>query len=61
VEAYLTEVVHSHPRTWKGDVDALHALLLNAGAKRLLLAIEAASARRLFGSQYVIALIVETA
>jgi transposase len=61
VEAYLTEVVHSHPRTWKSDVEALHSLLLNVGAKRLLLAIEAARSKRQFGSQYVIALIVETA
>lgn len=61
MEAYLTEVVHRHPRTWKGDVEGLHALLLSAGAARLLAAIKGAAPKRLFGSQYVTALIAETA
>jgi hypothetical protein len=61
MEAYLTEVVHRHPRTRKGDVEGLHALLLSAGAARLLAAIKSAAPKRLFGSQYVTALIAETA
>lgn len=61
VESYLTEVVHRHPRTWQGDVGALHALLVSAGSERLVGAIARAAARRLFGSQYVTAAIQETA
>jgi transposase len=61
MEGYLTEIVHRHPRTWKGDMEGLHALLLAAGPARLLAAIRAAIPRRLFGAQYVTALIAETA
>jgi transposase len=61
MEPYLTEVVHRHPRTWKGDVEEIHALLASAGPARLREAIERAHARRLFGSQYVKALLAEIA
>jgi hypothetical protein len=61
MEADLTEIVHRHPRVWKGDVEALHALLLSAGPARLLAAIRSAALKRLFGAQYVKPLIVETA
>lgn len=60
-EAYLTEIVHRHPRTWKGDVEALHALLLSVGADRLLRALETAADQRLFGAPYVQAILKETA
>jgi transposase len=60
-EAFLTEVVHRHPRTWQGDVEELHALLIAAGPVRLVEAIERAFSRRLFGSQYVKAVLAETA
>ena len=60
-EAYLTELVHRHPRTWRGDVEALHALLVSAGAVRLLAALSRAAAKKLFGSQYVEQALKETA
>jgi len=61
VEPFLTEIVHRHPRTWKGDVEALHAALLAVGPVQLLEAIGTAFSRRLFGSQYVDNLLAETA
>jgi transposase len=60
-ESYLTELVHRHPRTWRGDVEALHALLVSAGAVRLVAALERAGSRKLFGSQYVEQALKETA
>jgi transposase len=50
---FLTEVVHRRPRTWKGDVEDLYALLEKVGAERLLAAIQAAELRELFGAEYV--------
>lgn len=61
VEAYLTEIVHRHPRTWRGDVEALHALLVSAGGSRLLAAIVQAGSKKLFGAQYVTTVLKETA
>ena len=61
VEAYLTEVVHRQPRTWRGDVEDLHALLVSVGAARLLAALIKAGSRKLFGSQYVTTVLKETA
>jgi len=60
-ESYLTELVHRHPRTWRGDVEALHALLVSAGAVRLLAALAHAATKKLFGSQYVEQALKETA
>lgn len=60
-EAYLTEIVHRHPRTWRGDVEALHALLVSAGGVRLLAAIGQASSKKLFGAQDVTTVLKETA
>jgi transposase len=60
-EAYLTELVHLHPRTWRGDVEALHALLVSAGPVRLLAALSHAASKKLFGSQYVERALKETA
>jgi hypothetical protein len=60
-ESYLTEIVHRHPRTWRGDVEALHALLVSAGGVRLLAAMVTAGSRKLFGSQYVTSVLKETA
>jgi transposase len=53
MESYLTEIVHRHPRTWRGDVEDLHEILLSEGGVRLLAAIKSAASRRLFGAQYV--------
>ena len=61
VEPFLTEIVHRHPRTWKGDVETLHALLSTAGPVRFLEAVEGAFSKRLFGSGYVKALLAEIA
>jgi transposase len=61
VEQFLTEIVHRRPRTWKGDVEALHALLLQVGADRLLEVIEACASKRLFGSEYATRAVAETA
>jgi hypothetical protein len=58
---FLTEIVHARPRTWKGDVEKLHELLITRGPQPLLAAIQDASARRLFGAEYVADLIRETA
>ena len=60
-EAYLTELVHRHPRTWRGDVEALHLLLVSAGAVRLIAALLHATSKKLFGSQYVEQALKETA
>jgi len=50
---YLTELVHQHPRTWKGDVEQLYELLERLGEPRLLQAMQAAMLRGLIGVQYV--------
>jgi len=57
----LTEIVHARPRTWKGDVEKLHDLLVAKGPQILLAAIGEALARRLFGAEYVADLIRVTA
>lgn len=56
-EALLTEIVHSRPRTWKGDVERLFEALQAHGAADLLAAIRAALARELFGAEYVLDLL----
>ena len=60
-ESYLTEIVHRHPRTWRGDVEDLYASLVSAGGVRLLAALRRAAAKKLFGAQYVTAALKETA
>ena len=60
-EAYLTELVYKHPRTWRGDVEELHALLVSVGGARLLAALIKAGSKKLFGSQYVTTVLKETA
>lgn len=57
----LTEIVHARPRTWKGDVEKLHDLLVSKGPQALLAAIGEALARRLFGAEYVADLLRVTA
>jgi transposase len=52
-EDYLTEIVHRRPRTWKGDVDALHELLVARGPQALEQAMATAFHRRLLGAEYV--------
>jgi transposase len=53
-EQFLTEVVHSRRRTWRGDVERLYDLLVHDGPQRLLAAMERAHADGLFGAEYVV-------
>ena len=61
VVEFITEVVHIRPRTWKGDVEKLHEILLGRGAAPLLAAVQKAAAKHLFGAEYVSDLLKETA
>lgn len=56
---FLTEIVHRRPRTWKGDVEALYALLEHHGEERLIQAVQAAALRGLFGAEYVRSFVAE--
>jgi transposase len=58
---YLTEVVHRRRKTWKDDVDTMHAMLESVGPVRLKKAIAAAHHRGLFGAEYVRAALEEFA
>jgi len=53
----LTEIVHRHPRTWPGEVEALFDLLQEVGEVRLQRALKHAVSRRLFGARFVADLI----
>ena len=53
VEPFLTELVHRGPLAWKGDVVALHGLLVSEGPTRLLAAIERAASKRAFDARSV--------
>ncbi len=52
-EALLTEIVHRHPRTWRGEVEILFDLLQSFGEQRLYEAMQAAVKSRLYGAHYV--------
>lgn len=56
---FLTEIVHRRPRTWKGDVEVLYALLEHHGEERLIQAVQAAELRGLFGAEYVRSFVAE--
>jgi transposase len=56
---FLTEIVHCRPRTWKGDVEVLYALLEHHGEERLVQAVQAAELRGLFGAEYVRSFVAE--
>jgi transposase len=60
-EAYLTEIVHKRPRTWRGDVERLYDLLLEVGPKRLLSAMSRSADDRLFGAEHVADAVKEVA
>jgi hypothetical protein len=51
---FLTEVIHARPRTWRGDVEKLHELLTAQGPQKVLIAIQDALSRHLFGAEYVV-------
>lgn len=55
-EAYLTELIHARPHTWKGDVERLFALLEEVGEARFLRLLQRALFSRLYGAEYVVQL-----
>jgi transposase len=59
-EAYLTELIHQRPHTWKGDVERLFALLEELGDGIFRLVLQRALFTRLIGSEYVVQLAART-
>jgi hypothetical protein len=55
-EAYLTELVHQRPLTWKGDVERLFALLEELGDGLFRSVLQRALFQRLIGAEYVVRL-----
>lgn len=55
-DAYLTELIHQRPHTWKGDVERLFALLEELGDGVFRLVLQRALFTRLIGSEYVVQL-----
>ncbi len=55
-EAYLTELIHARPYTWKGDVERLFALLEEMGEERFTRLLQRALFQRLYGAEYVVRL-----
>ncbi len=55
-EAYLTELVHQRPFTWKGDIERLFALLEELGDARTRTVLQRALFQRLIGAEYVVRL-----
>lgn len=55
-EAYLTELIHARPFTWKGDVERLFALLEELGEAAFLRLLQRAHFQRLWGAEYVMGL-----
>lgn len=55
-EAYLTELIHQRPHTWKGDVERLFALWEKLGDGIFRLVLQRALFTRLIGSEYVVQL-----
>lgn len=60
-EAYLTELIHQRPHTWKGDVERLFALLEELGDAHFRLVLQRALFQRLIGSEYVVRLVARVA
>ena len=60
-EAYLTELVHAWPFTWKSDVERLFALLEELGEERFLRLLQRALFQRLYGAEYVVRIAAEVA
>jgi transposase len=56
-EAYLTELIHQRPHTWKSDVERLFALLEELGDARFRLLLQRALFQRLIGAEYVVRLV----
>jgi len=56
-EAYLTELIHARPFTWKSDVERLFLLLDELGEPRFLRLLQRALFQRLYGAEYVVRLV----
>lgn len=56
-EAFLTEIVHRHRFTWKGEVEQLHGALLAHGPALLQRSLAAAGERHLYAAQHVLELL----
>ena len=52
-EAYVTELVHQRPHTWKGCVERLFNTLEVLGETRFRVVLQRALMQRLFGAEYV--------
>jgi hypothetical protein len=52
-EAYVTELVHQRPHTWKGCVERLFNALELLGEARFRLVLQRALMQRLIGAEYV--------
>lgn len=52
-EAYVTELVHQRPHTWKGDVERLFNALELLGEVRFRTVLQRALMQRLLGAEYV--------
>ena len=58
---FITEIVHARRYVWKADIEQLYELLGAYGAGRLLSAVQLAAQRHLFGAEYVLKVLKETA
>ena len=58
-EAYVTELVHQRPHTWKGDVERLFSALELLGESRFRMVLQRALMQRLVGAEYVERLAVQ--
>ena len=52
-EAYVTELVHQRPHTWKGCIARLFAVLEEIGDARFRLVLQRALMQRLIGAEYL--------
>ena len=52
-EAYVTELVHQRPHTWKGCIARCFALLEEIGDARFRLVLQRALMQRLIGAEYL--------
>ena len=58
-EVFLTEIVHRHRFTWQGEVEQLHAALVQHGPAALHRALAVAHERELYGAPHVLRLLAQ--
>jgi len=56
-ETFLTEIVHRHRFTWQGEVEQLHAALMQHGPAALHRALTIAHERELYSAPHVLELL----